>query len=78
MSCYNIRSGNTGINDPELLVQSRGRRDRTATLFRRKAQRVVETHFSTDGYYRCVTSLTYEAIQTIYTTCYCVVRQKIF
>jgi len=30
MSCYNIRSGNTGINDPELLVQSRGRRDRTA------------------------------------------------
>jgi len=37
MSCYNIRSGNTGINEPELLVQSGGRRDRTATLFRRKA-----------------------------------------
>jgi len=37
MSCYSIRSGNTVINDPELLVQSRGRRDRTATLFRRKA-----------------------------------------
>jgi len=39
---------------------------------------VAEAHFSTDGYYRCVTSLTYEAIQTIYITYYCVVRQKIF
>jgi len=26
----------TGINDPELLVQSRGRRNRTAPLFRHK------------------------------------------
>ena len=31
-----IRSGNTGINDPELLVQSRGRHNRTAPLFRPK------------------------------------------
>jgi len=36
MSCWNIRSGNTGINDPELLVQSRGSRSRTAPLFRHK------------------------------------------
>jgi len=28
--------GNTGIIDPELLVQSRGRRNRTAPLFRHK------------------------------------------
>jgi len=33
-SC-NIRSGNTGINDPELLVKSRSR-SRTAPLFRHK------------------------------------------
>jgi len=37
-----------------------------------------ETHFSSDGYSRCVTSLAYEAIQAIYTTCYCMVRQKRF
>jgi len=36
MSRWNIRSGNTGINDPELLVQSRGSRKRTAPLFRHK------------------------------------------
>jgi len=56
MSCQNIRSGNTRINDPELLVQSRGSRNRTAPLFRHTVQRVVEKHFSSDGYYRCVTS----------------------
>jgi len=32
----NIRSGNTSINDPELLVLSRGRRKGTAPLFRHK------------------------------------------
>jgi len=36
MSFENIRSGNTGINYPELLVQSRGRRNRSAPLFRHK------------------------------------------
>jgi len=36
MSCWNIRSGKTGINVPKLLVQSRGRRNRTAPLFRHK------------------------------------------
>ena len=36
MSCLNIRSGNTGINDPKLLVQSRGHRSRTVPLFRHK------------------------------------------
>jgi len=29
---------------------------------------MVETHFSSDGYYPCVTSQTYEASQAIYTT----------
>jgi len=38
----------------------------------------VETHFSSDSYYRYVTSKTYEASQAIYTTCYCVARQKRF
>ena len=33
---------------------------------------------SSDGYYRCVTSQTYEACQTIYTTGHCAVRQKWF
>jgi len=37
---------------------------------------VVKTHFSSDGYYRCVTSYTYEAIHAIYTTYYGVFRQK--
>jgi len=37
---------------------------------------VVETHFSSDGYYRCVASQTHEAIQAIYATGYCVIRQK--
>jgi len=37
---------------------------------------MVETHFSSDSYYRCVT--TYEASHVIYTKCYCVVRQKRF
>ena len=36
MSYYYIKSGNTGINDPELLVQSQGSRSRTAPLFRHK------------------------------------------
>jgi len=36
MSCYNIRSGNPGINDPKLLMQSRSRGNRTAALFRHK------------------------------------------
>ena len=52
----NITSGNTDINDPELLLLSGGIRNRTAPLFRHKRQCVVETHFSSDGYYRCVTS----------------------
>ena len=78
MSCKNIRSGNTSSNDPELLVQSRGRRNRTAPLFRHKGKRMVETHFSSEGHYRCVTSQTFEAIQAIYITCYCVVPQKRF
>jgi len=29
---------------------------RTASLFHHKGKRVVKTHFSSDGYYRCVTS----------------------
>ena len=73
-----MRSGNTGTNEPKPLVQSRGLRGRTAPLFRHKGYRVVDTHFSSDGSYRCVTSKMYEAIQTIYTTCYCVVHQKRF
>jgi len=33
MSCWYIGSSNPGINDPELLVRSRGGRSRTAPLF---------------------------------------------
>ena len=36
MSCEKIRCGKTGVNDPELLVQFRSRRSRTAPLFRHK------------------------------------------
>jgi len=52
----NIRRGNTSMNDPEFLVKSRGSRSRTAPLFRHKGLRMMETHFSSDGYYRCATS----------------------
>jgi len=45
MSCQNIRSGNTGISDSEILVKSRDSRRRTAPLFRHKGLRMVETHF---------------------------------
>jgi len=44
-------------------------------LFPRKH---TETLVFLSGYYRCVTSWTHEAIEAIYTTCYCVVRQKRF
>jgi len=36
MLCQIYKSGNTGINDPELLIQSGGSRSRTAPLFRHK------------------------------------------
>jgi len=39
---------------------------------------MVETHFSSDSYYRCVTSKTYNASQAIYTKCYCVVWKERF
>jgi len=78
MSCLNVRSGNIGINYPQILVKSRGSRSRTAPLFRHKGQRMVETHFSSHGNYRCVTSQTYQVIQAIYIICYCVVRQTRF
>ena len=39
---------------------------------------MVETHFSSDGYYSCVTSKIYEARQAIYTTCSCLFCQKRF
>jgi len=40
----------------------------------------VETHVSSDGYYRCVPVLhhKHENIHAIYITCHCVVRQKRF
>jgi len=39
---------------------------------------MVEMRLSSVGYYCCVTSYTYEVIQAIYNTCYCVVHQKSF
>jgi len=45
MSCENIRSDNTAVNDDGLLVKSRGSRSRNAPLFRHKGWRMMETHF---------------------------------
>ena len=44
-----VATPSTGINDPELLVQSRESRSRSAPLFRHKGWRVVERHFSCDS-----------------------------